>query len=166
MKKAHTVTLIFMAGLLCVGVVYIGVILLRPGAMIDAAYRGDADEVRRYLNLGVSPHVRDGWSSTPLMYAAGGGHLEIVSDLLDAGALVDEQSRMNRTPLMWAAYDGHKDVVIYLLGRGADSSWTDRDGLTAADLARKNSHLDIVSLIVIYDHDSKDVVAHEDHAVQ
>lgn len=162
MKKAHTVTLIFMAGLLCVGVVYIGVILSRPGALIEAAYRGDADEVRRYLDLGVSPHVRDGWSSTPLMYAAGGGHLEMVLDLLEAGVPVDERSRINRTPLMWAAYDGHMDVVKYLLDRSADPDLYDREGMTAADLAKKNSHSEIVSLLVMYDQNSKNAVANEE----
>jgi len=71
------------------------------------------------------------------MYAVVNGHLEIVKELMAAGAHINERSRHNRTPLMHAAKHGHTDIVIYLIQYGADISLVDRNGMSAADLAEK-----------------------------
>ncbi|MFM7137511.1 MAG: acyltransferase family protein [Planctomycetota bacterium] len=69
----------------------------------------------------------------PLLLAAMGGNAEIVSLLLDAGALTDGTGRDGSTPLHGAAFMGHDDVVQLLLDRGADAGVRNRASRTALD---------------------------------
>jgi ankyrin repeat protein len=67
---------------------------------------------------GVDVNAKCGRYGTPLSAASHGGHLNVVSLLLDHGADVNTNER-GRTPL-WAAHDGgHLDVMRLLLERGA-----------------------------------------------
>src|SRR3954471_1807072 len=68
-------------------------------AFLDAAKAGDIDKVREMLDKGVPVDTREDYTvdrdyyqqseQTALMYAAGGGHLEVVRILLKAGANVN-----------------------------------------------------------------------------
>ena len=81
------------------------------------------------------------------MYAAGYGHVDIVKLLLDAGADVNERSRVSRTPLIWAAGSGQLNTVRLLLKNGADPDLVDSNGETAADLAAENGHDDVAHFL-------------------
>src|SRR6185369_16712599 len=73
-------------------------------AFLDAARAGDIDKVRELLAKGVPVDAREDYASdreyyqqseqTALMYAAGGGHLDIVKMLLKAGANVNAIDKM------------------------------------------------------------------------
>ena len=107
----------------------------RPAALLQASADGDSALADTLLRRGTSPMVRDGWQSTPLMYAAGNGHLGTVTLLLSRGADVNEPSRGGRTPLMWAAASGRDDIVRVLLDAGASPSVVDPKGKTALTYA-------------------------------
>ena len=58
---------------------------------------------------------------TALHLAAGGGHVDCVRTLLEAGAALNlADNKGGQTALSLAAGGGHLDIVTLLLGRGAD----------------------------------------------
>jgi len=58
--------------------------------------------------------------NTALHYAACGGYIDVVSELVAAGAHVEQPNENGHTPLMEAATAGHVDVAAVLLARGAN----------------------------------------------
>ena len=73
-----------------------------------------------------------------LVYAANGGHVEIVRLLLDRGVDPNGAGESGITPLVGAALKGAAPVVRLLLDAGADpharSSWMLRPGKTKSAL--------------------------------
>jgi ankyrin repeat protein len=94
-----------------------------------AACDGDLAEVQRLV--GQDPRLldaKDGFLCTPLIRAAGGGHVEVVRWLVDQGAALEEKSRDEWTAVYLASRDGHTAVVRLLLEKGADPTVPDRSG--------------------------------------
>src|SRR5438270_499028 len=107
---------------------------------------GDVDAVRAAVTdsprlLGVTVE-RDGQGRwTPLHLAAGGGRLELVRLLIDAGADVDRRDPdSGRVPLhaaVAAGTDGDApEIVKALLKAGADANATTNDGASPLDMSR------------------------------
>lgn len=86
-----------------------------------ASLEGDVDGVRSALRSGANVDERAVDGHTPLLDAAREGHVEVVADLLAAGAdplIVDHL--MKATPGHKAAYMGHAEVVRLLAENGVD----------------------------------------------
>ena len=107
--------------------------LVALGATVDvwmAAATGDLPRVRELLDADRSLVNRiNDYSSyyigcgSPLKNAAGAGHLELVSFLLERGAdpnLPEEHIAPRGHALYSAVYNGHYDIARLLLERGAD----------------------------------------------
>src|SRR3954452_21034132 len=75
---------------------------------------------------------------TPLMFAAGKGHLEVLSVLLEAGAEVDAAGDSKHTPLMLAACSGQTAAVRMLLAAGANPRAQNSTGDPALALALRS----------------------------
>lgn len=58
--------------------------------------------------------------ASALWVAAGVGHLNVVKELVKAGADVNHATKSNSTPLRAACFDGRLDVVQYLTEHQAD----------------------------------------------
>jgi len=58
--------------------------------------------------------------NTALHYASCSGHVDAASELIAAGARVEETNENGHTPLMEAATAGHVDVATLLLASGAN----------------------------------------------
>ena len=56
----------------------------------------------------------------PLHVAVSQDSLEIISQLIEAGADVNLRDKNQKTPLIWAAMTGKFQVIDYLLAHGAD----------------------------------------------
>ena len=85
--------------------------------------------------------------STPLHFAATGGHLPMVQYLLAHDAAVNAVTSGGITPLHEAAENGHLAVVQCLLTHGAALDAVTSSGLTPSQMAARNGHQDIVRLL-------------------
>ena len=94
--------------------------VLRPGDVPAAATVGDADAVRRLLDLGLPVDTPDAQGCTALLRAAGGGHRATVDLLLGRGANPALPSATGATALSAAVSMRQGDIVDALLASGAD----------------------------------------------
>ena len=79
--------------------------------------------------------------------AAGVGAVELIKDLLDAGARSDARNALGNTPMMLAARDGWADAVKALLAAGADPSLRNKKRERAVDIALSAGHTEIFELL-------------------
>lgn len=104
--------------------------------LIEAAKAGDSALAHSLLEA-EHPETdkRDALGRTALHYAARLGHLEIVEDLITAGAAADLADADGYTPLFRAAEFGYAEIAIILLEAGADASRPLPDGRTPRSVA-------------------------------
>jgi len=128
----------------------------------DAAFDGNVERMRKLLEKGENPNVRDEYGSTPLHKAASRGHVDIARLLLEYGADPNVRDEYGWTPLHNAAYRGHVDVVAHLLERGADPNIQNKDGSTPLHKAASRGHVDVVRLLL--EHGADPTVKNKDGA--
>ncbi|MFZ5656410.1 MAG: ankyrin repeat domain-containing protein, partial [Pseudomonadota bacterium] len=92
---------------------------LRAPDVPAAAMAGDADAVRRLLDLGLPVDAVDRQGCSALLRAAGGGHAAVVDLLLARGADPGLAARSGATPLSAAVSMRHLDIVDRLVRAGA-----------------------------------------------
>jgi len=131
-------------------------------AFLDAAWTGDSAKISELLAKGVPVDVREDFCThylqneqTALMYAAAGGHLEIVRTLLHAGASVSavdknmsREDEGERTALHYAVRQKNVAVLEELLGAGADINALTSRRQAALHLALWHGSGDAVRLLV------------------
>jgi ankyrin repeat protein len=83
---------------------------------------------------------------TPLLLAAGSGHVNTVRALLGAGADVNATAS-GVTPLRIAAAMGNELMVKDLVAAGARINDRDPQGRTALTLARQGKHSNVVKIL-------------------
>ena len=142
---------------------------LMPGLI--AARDGDIAEVQRLVR-------EEGWDPNPssnkmtgdaaaidrhgscaLMWAAGGGHLELCRWLVSNAGLdphaAQTHHRSRRTPLHWAARNGHMEVCKWLVDEcGVDPDVRSMDGTSAFHYAVHSGHANILYWLVGWSHGS------------
>jgi len=112
--------------------------------LMMAALKGHLPQVQRLIARDADVN-KPGW--TPLHYAATGGQIAVMRELLSAHAYIDAESPNRTTPLMMAARYGSVDAVRVLLESGADPTLRNDQGLTAIDFAFRASRQDVASLV-------------------
>jgi len=100
----------------------------RCSDIFKTARFGYLECMRRLLDGGVDPNVRDTFGMTPLHYAAMEGHVEAVKMLLERGADPNSGTVAGHTPLHLAVR--HCAVVELLLSHGAKPNVGDSGGWT------------------------------------
>jgi ankyrin repeat protein len=102
--------------------------------------------LEQWIEKGYELDQRDFRGRTPLSWATGNGHEEIVKQLLDTGKVdVDSKDNDGRTPLSRAAQEVNEAVVKHLLDIGkVDVDSKDNDGRTPLWWAARNEHGAIV----------------------
>lgn len=98
--------------------------------------------------IGIDIKTRDCRGYSPLMTAAALGQLELVNELLLAGADVDEKSFMEETALYLASREGHEQVVKHLLRANAKVNLKDTNDKSALMAAAFKGHSKIVTLLL------------------
>ncbi|KAI1610507.1 allantoicase [Exophiala viscosa] len=108
-----------------------------------AASNGDVARIRKLVGSKAKEFVDvnqpDEEGTVPLIYASCFGHYEVVSALLDAGAVVDKQDRNQWSALMWAMTNRHKQISKLLLDHGANPEIKSSSGGTALDFVQPGS---------------------------
>lgn len=93
--------------------------------MIEAAARGDVEEVKKLIAAGANVNSCDYDMRTPLHLAASEGHLELVKLLVSSGATVNAADRFGNNALVDAMRGGKKAVSRFLVAQGAERDLSD-----------------------------------------
>ena len=78
--------------------------------------------------------------------AAFKGYLNVVSLLVNNGAVLDEPDQNKTTPLIYATLFGHTDVAKFLFERGADPNYEDATGSSAQKYAESLKNEELLTL--------------------
>ena len=86
---------------------------------------------------------------TALFYAASGNCPEVVKELLDAGAFVNQTDRLGATALMYAArYNQNPEVLRTLVSAGADVNQVSLFGENALSFAAENGNTAMAQALI------------------
>jgi ankyrin repeat protein len=121
---------------------------IRNDNLNQAIVRGETEVVRKAIASGAHVNGRGMHAITPLMAAAGAGHLEICKMLVMHGADVNGHND-SASVLMMAAGSRKEEVVRFILESGADKAWTNAIGQTAEEQARQRGLTNIEALVKI-----------------
>ena len=130
-------------------------------ALMEAAYTGNLEEVRRLVLDGTPVDSIDAERRTPLMFAAFNGHAPVVEYLLGAGAEIDARESNGRTALMYASSGPFEETVKLLLASGAEVNVQGTlEGFTALMTAAAEGQVEVVRHLL--DHDADRSLEDED----
>lgn len=110
-------------------------------ALMVASLNGHAGIAKALRQKGAAVTMK-GW--TPLIYAATGGHDDLVRWLLGEGSDVNAQSPNGTTALMMAVRENRYSTALLLIARGADVNRRNESGASALDWAKKNDDTQLV----------------------
>ena len=121
-----------------------------PAALHDAARNGDATAVGDLIQRGVDVNAVSEKGRTALHLAARAGHLDVVQQLITAGATIDLSatdlsSDVGQTPLHLAALFGHRECAAALVEDGASLTSDNESDRSALMWAAVGGHVEIVS---------------------
>ena len=108
--------------------------LVAKGAKVPdfhfAAYMGDMEKIKKYLQDGLDINSQENFGSAALHLAANTGRKEIVEFLISKGAKVDAKDVYEWTALGYAAMHNDGNIMDFLIEKGADVIAKDDQGYT------------------------------------
>jgi ankyrin repeat protein len=132
--------------------------------LMTAARTGKADAVRVLLARGANVHAKESRrGQTAILWAAADGHVEVIEELIKAGADFRTPLDSGYTPLLFAVRQGHIGAAKALLKAGADVNEVVkvaappklpegerpiRNGTTPLHLAVANAHFELASMLL------------------
>ena len=122
----------------------------KSSALLWAAERGKLAPCSRLLSEGANPNIKDSHKRTPMSWAAGNGHADVVSILIST-TQTDPNARdaYFQTPLFWAAGNGHAEIVKLLLTvPTVDPNQQTGIGDSALIYAVAGGHVDAVNVLL------------------
>ena len=119
-------------------------------ALIEAAARGDTEEVKKLLEEGASVRARDADGRTALVAAAYGNHFEAAEALIEAGADVDAKDESEQSAYLIATSEVGDDprLLELTLENGADVRSLDSYDGTGLIRAADRGHVRIVERLL------------------
>ena len=110
-----------------------------------ACEEGNLKRVRHHIHHGQDVNTTsDIFRTTPLMYAANRGHVQVLEELISAGANVNGKDRNKQTALHLASWCGHSSVVTSLIEAGANLKEQDRLRRTPLMCAAGSGHVQVM----------------------
>lgn len=98
----------------------------------------------------VNPNVTDSGGLSPLHWACYSGNVDMVSDLISHGALVNANDENGIPPLFTAVQHGHIMVTLAMLHAQARVNQVDRLGRTPLMVAASRGHDETVRMLLVY----------------
>ena len=111
----------------------------------------DSCSFYKIMSFNPDVNVQDKLGQTPLMYSVmfEDDNMQIMSKLIQAGALVNTQDEKKQTTLIHASQPGHVKNVKFLLDvKNIDVDVQDKWGDTALFKASANGHVEVVRLLL------------------
>jgi uncharacterized protein len=128
---------------------------LRDADLVAAAASGDAEAVRRLLQIGLPLMARDRQGASALLRACGGGHVLLVEQLLAAGADPALAAESGATCLSAAISTRQVEVVRLLLDAGVPVDQPLPGGITPLMVAAALGWPELVQLLIQAGADAK-----------
>ena len=116
--------------------------------MREAAARGDAAAVARFITGRTPLNDKDRLGQTALLLAVAGNHVEVARLLMEAGADINAQAANRDTPWLLAGALGRAEIIALMLPRKPDLSIRNRFGGTALIPACERAHVEAVKLLL------------------
>ena len=115
-----------------------------------AAWEGNIKAIEQHWAAGKDVNAKDDlYGDTPLLWAAGFGHKEVVGMLITKGADVNAKSGGGWTPLHYATGGNDKEIVLLLIAKGADlNAKNANDRITPLHWAAWRGHKEIAELLI------------------
>ena len=111
--------------------------------LLQAAERGQIEQIRGLLNSGVSPNAAPEVGYTALMSASETGQLEVINFLVAAKASVSARMAGGTSAVHLAAMTGNLEVVKLLCALGANANDVTDGGTTPLILAAMEGHVNV-----------------------
>ena len=120
--------------------------------LIQAAARGDAQEVRRLLDAGAPINARDARGRNAVLAATQGGHVEAARVLITRGADINAQDDIRDSAFLLAGARGHTEIIRAMISPQSavkpDFKLTNRYGGTALIPACHYGHVETVRVLL------------------
>jgi len=129
----------------------------KNGHLFDAAMNDDSGKVRELIKAKADVNYTESTSRiegvnidewTPLMSAAVSGNLDVVKQLVAAGAWVNYMNSLAVNALWIAANNGNLDVVKYLVKHGSYINNRNKEDVTPLMAAAMNGHLEVARFLI------------------
>ena len=126
--------------------------------LLVAAYLGIDKDVSRFIREGAYVNTTTMNGNTPLILAAGEGHIPTTEILLTRDANINEKNKEGISPLLQAVLNNHPDMVSFLINHGANIQTRDKYGRTPLIAAAALNHTSIGDILLksSADPDAKD----------
>ena len=118
--------------------------------IIESKKKNKHDVLKKILEMGSDPNIRDSNGWCPLHYACNYGDFESVKILLDYKANIDNYSNNRRIPLHIASNNNFPQIVEYLCQKKSDLNSKDDLGCTPLHLAAKNGNTKCLEILLFY----------------
>lgn len=119
----------------------------QPTDFWQAVNAGSLTHVKKFFHA-ADPNAKDALEQPALMIAAGRGHDDVVTWLLQQGASIDITGPRNWTPLIAAVFNNHISTTRLLLAQNANIESKSADGFSALFYAIEYRYDDIIDLLL------------------
>lgn len=107
----------------------------------------DVTVVRRLLDEGHNPNVKNSAGWTPLIFATTSGSHETVQALINAGADIDEVENDLWSPVLVATFKNFEEIAVALIDQGANPLLKSIQGSSAFDVASARGQMQVLDAI-------------------